>query len=402
VSVRHLFKGILVATKKLGSVKNIDTVLVTSVNLAADVGATILPVANGGTGNGSFTDGQLLIGKTTGNTLAKATLSGTANQIIVTNGSGSITLSTPQSIAATNSPTFAGLTLTAALSIASGGTGEATGYAALDALTLKGSDIASAGTTNLSSATGCYVNITGTTTIIALGTAAAGVERVCQFAGSLTLTHNATSLILPGAANITTNPGDVATFVSLGSGNWICTGLTRNVQPWGGQMVLLATATASASATVDFIWAAGQAYQEYLVIFSNLLPATTSVTLQALTSPDGSSWDSGASNYSWAATQYLSGNFSSADVKLQLAGGTVAWTTTANREASGEVRIIDPGASKNCKLSWHISSAADGTSRPEVGAGARLSAAAVRGIRFKFSSGNIATGDFRLYGITRS
>jgi hypothetical protein len=33
-----------------------------------------LPVANGGTGQTSYTNGQLLIGNTTGNTLAKATL----------------------------------------------------------------------------------------------------------------------------------------------------------------------------------------------------------------------------------------------------------------------------------------------------------------------------------------
>lgn len=391
------------ATKKLGSIKNIDTVLVTSVNLAADVGATVLPVANGGTGNGSYTDGQLLIGNTTGNTLTKSTLTGTANQVTVTNGGGSITLSTPQSIATTSSPTFAGLTLTAALSVANGGTGQTTGSAALDALTLKGTDIASASTTNLAASTGCYVNITGTTTITALGTAAAGVERICQFAGSLTLTYNATSLILPGIANITTNAGDVATFVSLGSGNWICTGYQRAVGvPWSGQYVLLATATASSSATIDFTWTTGQTYQEYLVIFSNLLPATTSVTLQAVTSPDGSTWDTAAGNYSWAQTQYLSGTFSGSDTKLQLAGGTTAWTNTANREASGEVRLFDPGVSKYGKVSWHICSLADGQARPEVGAGARLAAAPVKGIRFKFSSGNIATGDFRLYGITRS
>jgi hypothetical protein len=50
-----------------------------------------LPVANGGTGQSSYTDGQLLIGNTTGNTLAKATLTA-GTGITVTNGSGSITI----------------------------------------------------------------------------------------------------------------------------------------------------------------------------------------------------------------------------------------------------------------------------------------------------------------------
>jgi hypothetical protein len=61
-----------------------------------------LPVASGGTGQTSFTNGQLLIGNTTGNTLTKATLTGTASQITVTNGTGSITLSLPQDIASSS------------------------------------------------------------------------------------------------------------------------------------------------------------------------------------------------------------------------------------------------------------------------------------------------------------
>jgi len=54
-----------------------------------------MPVDQGGTGQTTYTNGQLLIGNTTGNTLAKATLTGTANQITVTNGAGTITLSIP-------------------------------------------------------------------------------------------------------------------------------------------------------------------------------------------------------------------------------------------------------------------------------------------------------------------
>jgi hypothetical protein len=43
----------------------------------------------------------------------------------------------------------------------------------------------------------------------------------------LTLTHNGTSLILPGAENITTAAGDVALMESLGSGNWKCVVYSR-------------------------------------------------------------------------------------------------------------------------------------------------------------------------------
>ncbi len=86
----------------------------------------------------------------------------------------------------------------------------------------KGADIASDTTTDIGGASGNVVDVTGTTTITGLGTVQAGATRIVRFTGALTLTHNATSLILPGAANITTANGDIATFVSLGSGNWYC------------------------------------------------------------------------------------------------------------------------------------------------------------------------------------
>jgi hypothetical protein len=55
--------------------------------------ATAIGVLYGGTGQTTYTDGQLLIGNSTGNTLTKATLTA-GNGIAVTNGSGSISVRT--------------------------------------------------------------------------------------------------------------------------------------------------------------------------------------------------------------------------------------------------------------------------------------------------------------------
>ena len=52
---------------------------------------TTVAVNHGGTGQTSYTDGQLLIGNTSGNTLTKATLTAGSN-ITITNGNGSITI----------------------------------------------------------------------------------------------------------------------------------------------------------------------------------------------------------------------------------------------------------------------------------------------------------------------
>jgi hypothetical protein len=83
-------------------------------------------------------------------------------------------------------------------------------------------DVASATTCDIGGAASNYVRITGTTTITGLGTIASGVYRDVVFAAALTLTHNATSLILQTGANITTVAGDTAGFISEGSGNWRC------------------------------------------------------------------------------------------------------------------------------------------------------------------------------------
>ena len=63
----------------------------TSLGLGTLAVESTAPVANGGTGQTTFTDGQLMIGNTTGNTLTKATLTA-GSGITITNGNGSITI----------------------------------------------------------------------------------------------------------------------------------------------------------------------------------------------------------------------------------------------------------------------------------------------------------------------
>ena len=64
------------------------------VDLASDV-TGILPAANGGTGQSSYTDGQLLIGNTGGGLTASTLTEG--SNITITNGDGTITISSTSS-----------------------------------------------------------------------------------------------------------------------------------------------------------------------------------------------------------------------------------------------------------------------------------------------------------------
>lgn len=113
--------------------------------------------------------------------------------------------------------------------------------------------IASAATTDIGAAAGNYGHVTGTTTITSLGTAPqSGALRVVVFDGVLTLTHNATSLILPTGANITTAAGDIACFVTDGSTtNWRCTGYQRaSGQPLVGAGVTSVNGVSGSAITI--------------------------------------------------------------------------------------------------------------------------------------------------------
>lgn len=93
------------------------------------------------------------------------------------------------------------------------------GWASVEA---KGSDVASAGTLTLG--TQRYYHVTGTTTItdIDFTDAVDGRWAWLVFDGALTLTHNSTTLKLPGGASITTAGGDRALFIQDSSDNIIC------------------------------------------------------------------------------------------------------------------------------------------------------------------------------------
>lgn len=113
----------------------------------------------------------------------------------------------------------------------------------------KGSDVASAGTLNLDTATGDLVDVTGTTTITAI-TLAEGKQATVRFTGALTLTNGA-SLVLPGAANITTVAGDVAVFRGYTAGVVRCVSYMPITFPPNRFLTGTAQATTSGSA-VDF------------------------------------------------------------------------------------------------------------------------------------------------------
>jgi hypothetical protein len=123
----------------------------TGLPLSSGVSGT-LPVVNGGTGQTSYTDGQLLIGDSTGNTLNKTTLTA-GSGITITNGSGSITIAatggggsgTVTSVTGTSPVDVATGTTTPVISLASGYGDTQNPYASKTAANFLASPTASSG-----------------------------------------------------------------------------------------------------------------------------------------------------------------------------------------------------------------------------------------------------------------
>jgi hypothetical protein len=177
-------------------------------SVAGKTGVVVLTSADVGLGNANNTaDSAKNVLSATKLTSARTiTFNGAVTGSFSFDGSGNVTVSTGL---ATSYLPIAGGTLTGALNLAPLGS------------------LAASGTTAIGAAACNTLNITGTTTITAFDTVASGAERRLVFTGTPLLTHNATSLILPFGGNIQTQAGDVAEFVSLGSGNWRCTSFQR-------------------------------------------------------------------------------------------------------------------------------------------------------------------------------
>jgi hypothetical protein len=89
--------------------------------------------------------------------------------------------------------------------------------------------VASSATTDIGGTNSLLISITGTTTITSFGANYTG-PRFVRFSGALTLTHNATTLILPGGANIITAAGDRAIVTPTGTG-WVVSQYQRATTP---------------------------------------------------------------------------------------------------------------------------------------------------------------------------
>lgn len=183
-----------------------------------------------------------------------------------------------------------------------------------------------------------------------------------------------------------------------------------------GALVYLGTRTASASATLDFTSLMSSTYDDYLFIIDNIQPATNGADFWMRTSSDnGANYDSGAGSYYYAYNELAAASSttasntpdgSSTDTKMFLANGV---NNNSALPLSGDVKfrgVNNTSVFKSVKysLNYFNSVSASGTGfRSLEGGGVRTdSSNALNAVRFMFNTGNIASGNIKLYGIAKS
>jgi len=177
----------------------------------------------------------------------------------------------------------------------------------------------------------------------------------------------------------------------------------------GGGLVLLAEKTASSDTTIDFDSLINSTYDEYEIRFYNVIPATDAVNLFLRTSTDGgSTYDSGASDYAWSAGGIvgaggvISDGSSNSAAILITASNTVG-SDTNETGVSGTIRLIRPSVAQYFALMYSVKYTQSNGDRGFInGMGERNTSADVDAVRFLFSTGNIESGVFYLYGINKT
>ena len=171
----------------------------------------------------------------------------------------------------------------------------------------------------------------------------------------------------------------------------------------GGAMEFLGTVSASNDASVAFT-GLSSTYFMYMLVLDAVVPSTDDADLQLRTSTDnGSSYDSGSSDYAYAYHGYHNGEgFNSVTSTSAIVFFEGAGSDT-NEQLSGTIQIFNPSAAHYTDVIAHLNiHRNNGYTSIYHSSGRRLSAADVDAIQLFFHTGNIESGIIKLYGLKAS
>ena len=181
----------------------------------------------------------------------------------------------------------------------------------------------------------------------------------------------------------------------------------------GGAWNFISKLTASSSATLSFTSGIDSTYKEYLFTYNNIHPATDGTQLTVGFRDGSTAYDATKTSTMFATYHQEDDGESSGDRLAYQTSGDLAQGTGFQRLiqsvgndndqcVSGEMYLFDPSSTVFVKHYISVcSSTHDGdASQNFFVAGHCNVTAAIDGVQFKMSSGNIDAGDFCLYGLT--
>ena len=181
----------------------------------------------------------------------------------------------------------------------------------------------------------------------------------------------------------------------------------------GGSLVLISTTTASNSATVSITSGIDSTYKEYIFKFIDVHPATNNVTFQVNFRDGSTAYDATKTTTYFRAIHAEADDTGSSDYLKYSGGNDLAQSTgvqnlsegigNGNDESmSGMLHLFDPSnttfvkhfiSTFNCYQSENI------TIQSFVSGYCNVTAA-IDGVQFSMSSGNIDAGTIKMYGVS--
>jgi hypothetical protein len=170
-------------------------------------------------------------------------------------------------------------------------------------------------------------------------------------------------------------------------------------------MPLLVSGSVSAAATLDLVLTTYTGYRGLIFELYGFIPVTDATDLWMRFSTDGgSNYDATGYNYTTWITNDVAAT--SATVASGSANQIVMASSIGNGATEGidiTIKILgQTNTARWCRARWEshlISSAATPAGTMMNGGGARETAQDTDAVRFLFSSGNIASGDYAVYGL---
>jgi len=167
-------------------------------------------------------------------------------------------------------------------------------------------------------------------------------------------------------------------------------------------LTTLSNQSASSSASISFTSGISSNFTLYYVKIRNFIPATNNVNLHMLFSTDGGATYLGA-NYNWGYRDFYSGssfdNNSGTGAYIQLLD-SISNSSTAPSNFDIYLYNLTDSVSQKSYFYDEVVKYGGSVVSAEMGCGGNSGTTAVNAIQFITTSGNIASGQFILYGVT--